>query len=159
MRNLRTNLLKGVARMTGNTGAPKYEFSEQENRLMSGLSRALSKFGIAVLVAGLLFVAYLLVSFIDPFPILNVGTVRGIVLSAIDYALWILIALLVIYLSITIMKLAVPIRLIAETQGADVGHLMSFIADLTRICKLFTVSLIVICIIIVISLVLMILVF
>jgi hypothetical protein len=145
--------------MINRSESAKYEFSDTENSLMSGLSGALKKLGLWTLAGGLLFVVYLLVSFIDPFPILKVSSLRETVLAAVDYALWVCIALVVVYVSITIMRLSHPIRLIAETRGADVHHLMEFIAALTGICRMLTTSLIVICIIMLASLALAILVF
>ena len=79
--------------------------------------------------------------------------------TAIDYILWIIIALLVIYLSIMIVRLAKPIRLIADTAGADITHLMEFLTELTRLALVSYIALIGICVLLAISLVLLILVF
>lgn len=137
----------------------KYEFTEEENLLLSGLARGLLKLGVAVLVAGMLLVLYIVISFFDPVPLLSISDTKYAVLSTADYALWVLISVLVIYLSVTVIKLSVPIRLITKTTGTDISYLMSFVKSLTRIAGLSFVSLIAICILLLISLVLMILVF
>jgi hypothetical protein len=84
-----------------------FRIRKSENELLLGLSRDLTRLGIAVLVAGVLLVLYLVVSFIDPSAVLQVSDARHTLLSVIDYAVWGLIALLVIYMSVTIIKLAV----------------------------------------------------
>ena len=137
----------------------KYEFTGGENLLLSGLARGLLKLGVAVLVAGMLLVLYIVISFFDPVPLLSISDTKYAVLSAADYALWVLISILVIYLSITVIKLSFPIRLITKTTGTDISYLMSFVKSLTRIAGLSFMSLIAICILLLISLVLMILVF
>jgi len=137
----------------------KYEFTEEENLLLSGLARGLLKLGVAVLIAGVLLVIYIVISFFDPGALLSISDTKYAVLSAADYALWVLISGLVIYLSITVIKLSVPIRLITKTTGTDISYLMSFVKSLTRIAGLSFMSLIAICILLLISLVLMILVF
>jgi hypothetical protein len=139
--------------------ATKYEFTEEENLLLSGLARGLMKLGVAVLVAGILLVAYIVISFFDPVPLIFISDTKYAVLSAADYALWVLISGLVIYLSVTVIKLSVPIRLITKTTGTDISYLMSFVKSLTRIAGLSFMSLVAICILLLISLVLMILVF
>jgi hypothetical protein len=137
----------------------KYEFSKDENLILLTLSRDLRKLGIAVLIAGLLFVSYLVVSFLDPISLLNVPDTKNTILTAIDYGLWILIALLIIYLSIMVVHLAKPIRLMTETTGADITLLMDFLKDLTRMARLSFVALIVICILLSASLMMLILIF
>ncbi len=137
----------------------KYEFSKDENLILSTLSKDLRKLGIAVLIAGLLFVSYLVVSFLDPISLLNVPDTKNTILTAIDYGLWILIALLIIYLSIMVVHLAKPIRLMAETTGADITLLMDFLKDLTRMARLSFVALIVICVLLSASLIMLILIF
>lgn len=137
----------------------KYEFTEEENLLLSGLARGLLKLGVAVLIAGVLLVFYIVISFFDPMALISISDTKYAVLSAADYALWVLISVLVIYLSITVIKLSVPIRLITKTTGMDISYLMSFVKSLTRIAGLSFMSLIAICILLLISLVLMILVF
>jgi hypothetical protein len=137
----------------------KYEFSKDENLILSTLSKDLRKLGIAVLIAGLLFVSYLVVSFLDPISLLNVSDTKNTILTAIDYGLWILIALLIIYLSIMVVHLAKPIRLMAETTGADITLLMDFLKDLTRMARLSFVALIVICVLLSVSLIMLILIF
>ena len=97
----------------------KYEFSESENLMLSALSRNLKKLGVVVLVAGLLFVAYLIVSFIDPVPLMSISDTKSAV-GAVDYGLWVVIAVLVIYLSITVIRLAGPIGQIVKSSGADI---------------------------------------
>lgn len=137
----------------------KYEFSKDENLILSTLSRDLRKLGIAVLIAGLLFVSYLVVSFLDPISLLNVPDTKNTILTTIDYGLWILIALLIIYLSIMVVHLSKPIRLMAETTGADIVFLMDFLKDLTRMARLSFVALIVICVLLSASLMMLILIF
>jgi hypothetical protein len=137
----------------------KYEFNKDENLILSTLSRDLRKLGIVVLIAGLLFVSYLIVSFLDPISLLNVSDTKSTILTTIDYGLWILIALLIIYLSIMVVHLAKPIRLMAETSGADITLLMDFLKDLTRMARLSFVALIVICVLLSASLMMLILIF
>lgn len=136
-----------------------FEFGKDENLVLSELSLSLRRLGVIVLVAGLFFVAYLVISFIDPVPLLAVSDARNVALASADYALWILIALLVIYLSVMVVRLARPIRLIAETTGADVGHLMEFAKGLTRLSRTCFSALVVICVLMATSLVLLVLVF
>ena len=73
--------------------------------------------------------------------------------------LGILIALVVIYVSITVIRLALPLKLIATTSGKDISHLMEFMQELGRICRVCRVCLIVVCALIAASLVLAIVVF
>lgn len=137
----------------------KYEFSQDENLILDHLSRGLMKLGAMVLTAGLLFVAYLVVSFIDPPSIMEVSEAGHSMLSAADYALWIAISLLIIYLSIMTILLARPIRLIANTAGMDISHLMEFVRSLITVTQISFGSLVVICALILVSLVLTILIF
>ncbi|OPY00936.1 MAG: hypothetical protein A4E61_01821 [Syntrophorhabdus sp. PtaB.Bin184] len=136
-----------------------FEFGSRENELLLGLSRDLTRLGISVLVAGVLFVLYLVVSFIDPSAVLQVSDARHTLLSVIDYAVWGLIALLVIYMSVTIIKLAVPVKMIATTAGLDIAHLMDFVKDLGRLSRVSFASLMVVCVLMVISLFMLVLVF
>jgi hypothetical protein len=136
-----------------------YEFSRDENLLLSALARELMRLGAAVLVAGILLVLYIVVSFLDPVAIFQVSDARHMVLAAVDYALWVVISLLVIYLSATVIRLAGPIRMITRTKGMDLTYLMDFVSRLTHICRLSFGSLIAICVLLVASLVMMILVF
>jgi len=136
-----------------------FEFGSRENELLLGLSRDLTRLGIAVLVAGVLLVLYLVVSFIDPSAVLQVSDARHTLLSVIDYAVWGLIALLVIYMSVTIIKLAVPVKMIATTAGLDIAHLMDFEKDLGRLSRVSFASLMVVCVLMVISLFMLVLVF
>jgi len=69
------------------------------------------------------------------------------------------IALLVVYLSVKVVRLAKPVRLITETTGADMGHLMDFVKDLTRLSQVCFWGILAICVLIVASLVLLVLVF
>ena len=145
--------------MTVTKETTKYEFSKDENLILSILSHDLHKLGIIVFIAGLLFVCYLVISFIDPTSLMRVSDTKNIILATIDYGIWILIALLIIYLSIMVVRLAKPIRLIAETMGADIVHLMDFLKDLTRMARLSFIALIGICVLLSASLVLLILIF
>jgi hypothetical protein len=145
--------------MTDTQGRGKYEFSESENLTLSNLSINLKKLGVVVLVAGLLFVFYLIVSFIDPVALMSISDARSTALGAVDYGLWIIIALLVIYLSVTIIRLAGPIGQIVRTRGADITHLMDFAQDLTNMLRVSFVALVVICLLLAISLLLLVLVF
>lgn len=137
----------------------KYEFSKDENLILSTLSRDLKKLGVVVLIAGLLFVSYLVVSFLDPVSLLNVSEAKNTFLTSFDYGIWILIALLIIYLSIMLVHLAKPIRLMAETTGADISLLMDFLQDLTRMARLSFMALIGICLLLFVSLIMLILIF
>lgn len=140
-------------------GTNKYEFSENENLALSALSKNLHQLGVAILVAGLLFVAYLVVSFIDPIALLSLSDTKSTMLGIVDYGLWIVIAILVIYLSITVIRLAGPIGQIVKTRGADMTHLMNFVGDLTRMLRVSFAALIVVCLLLAVSLVLLVLVF
>ncbi len=145
--------------MAYNENTCKYEFNESENLVFSVLSKHLRRLGVAVLIGGLLFVAYLIVSFIDPISLVEVSATQNMVLSTVDYALWALIALLVIYLSIMTIHMAKPVRLIADTTGADITLLMDFLDHLSRVSGTSFRALIAICILMAASLVLLILVF
>lgn len=145
--------------MTEPLKTSSYEFSEAENRLLTELSRNMYKLGILVLIAGVLFILYLVVSFIDPVPILDVGDTKNITIATLDYLLWGIISVLVIYLSVMVIKLTKPIRLIAQTSGLDISYLMEFVGGLTKMCRLSLWCLSVICVLIALSLVLLILVF
>jgi hypothetical protein len=145
--------------MTDTRGTSKYEFSENEHLTLSALSKNLRKLGVVILVAGLLFVAYLVVSFIDPAALKSISDAKSAMLGVVDYGLWIIIAILVIYLSITIIRLAGPVGQIVKTSGADITHLMDFVQDLTRMLRISFVALIVVCLLQAVSLMLLVLVF
>jgi len=145
--------------MTDTRGTSKYEFSENEHLTLLALSKNLRKLGAVILAAGLLFVAYLVVSFIDPAALKSVSDAKSAMLGAVDYGLWIIIAILVIYLSITIIRLAGPVGQIVKTSGADITHLMDFVQDLTRMLRISFVALIVVCLLQAVSLMLLVLVF
>jgi hypothetical protein len=145
--------------MTDTRGTSKYEFSENEHLTLLALSKNLRKLGVVILVAGLLFVAYLVVSFIDPAALKSVSDAKSAMLGVVDYGLWIIIAILVIYLSITIIRLAGPVGQIVKTSGADITHLMDFVQDLTRMLRISFVALIVVCLLLAVSLMLLVLVF
>jgi hypothetical protein len=140
-------------------GTNKYEFSENENLALSALSDNLHQLGVVILVAGLLFVAYLVVSFIDPIALLSLSDTKSTMLGIVDYGLWIVIAILVIYLSIAVIRLAGPIGQIVKTRGADMTHLMNFVGDLTSMLRVSFSALIVVCLLLAVSLVLLVLVF
>jgi hypothetical protein len=145
--------------MTDTRGTSKYEFSENEHLTLLALSKNLRKLGVVILAAGLLFVAYLVVSFIDPAALKSVSDAKSAMLGVVDYGLWIIIAILVIYLSITIIRLAGPVGQIVKTSGADITHLMDFVQDLTRMLRISFVALIVVCLLQAVSLMLLVLVF
>lgn len=145
--------------MADTQGSSKYEFSENENQPLSALSGNLHKLGVVILVAGILFIAYLVISFIDPTAILSLSDTKSTMLGIVDYGLWIVIAMLVIYLSFTIIRLAGPIGQIVKTSGADINHLMHFVHDLTNMLRISFVALVVICVLLVFSLALLVLVF
>jgi hypothetical protein len=140
-------------------GTNKYEFSENENLALSVLSKNLHQLGVVILVAGLLFVAYLVVSFIDPISLLSLSDTKSTMLGIVDYGIWIVIAILVIYLSITVIRLAGPIGQIVKTRGADMTHLMNFVGDLTSMLRVSFSALIVVCLLLAVSLLLLVLVF
>ncbi len=145
--------------MNETQGIRKYEFSADENLTLNELSRALMKLGVMVLMAGLLFVAYLIVSFLDPPSLMAVTEAGHSMLAAADYAIWIAISLLIIYLSIMTIRLSAPIRLIASTAGMDISHLMEFVGSLITVTRISFGSLIVICALIMASLLMTILIF
>ena len=136
-----------------------YEFCESENLMLSALSRNLKKLGVLVLAAGLLFVAYLIVSFIDPVPLMSISDTKHALFGAVDWGLWGVIAVLVIYLSITLIRLAAPIGQIVESSGADITYLMHFTRDLTRMAGVAFIALIVVCLLLTLSLVFLVLIF
>jgi hypothetical protein len=136
-----------------------YEFNQEENLLLGGLSKGLLRLGGVVLIGGILLVIYIVLSFIDPMALVPVNETKYAILSTADYALWVLISLLVIYLSVTIIRLTGPIRLIIGTSGADMVLLMAFVKRLTTLCRLSFVTLVVICGLLIVSLLMMILVF
>jgi hypothetical protein len=145
--------------MSDTKGTTNYEFSESENLMLAALSKNLQQLGFVVLVAGLLFVAYLIVSFIDPVPLISMSDTKSLLFGTVDYGLWVVIAVLVIYLSITLMRLAGPIGQIVKTSGADITHLMHFAQDMTRMVRVSFVTLIVGCLLLAVSLVFLVLIF
>ncbi len=136
-----------------------YEFSEAENNELSILSRQLGRLGKIMLLAGILLVVYIVLSFVDPQPLFNVSDTKHTVLSAVDFVLWVVISLLVIYVSVAVIRLGRPLGLIVSTKGADIGHLMEFVSDLCRISRLSFLLLGAVCVLLAASLVLMLLVF
>lgn len=136
-----------------------YEFSDEENNRLSRLAKELAKLGKIILLAGVLLIAYIVLSFVDPQSILQLSDAKNVTLAAVDYALWAFIALLVIYLSITVIRLSKPLQLIVSTKGADIGHLMNFVDELCRISRRSFSLLVVVCVLLLVSLGLMILVF
>ena len=136
-----------------------YEFTAEQNSMLSGLAEDLARAGKSILAAGILTAIYIVLTFIDPRELVTVNESGQAFLSAVDYILWILIALLVIYLSVTVIRLAVPLKLIATTSGKDISHLMEFMKELGRICRLCFACLIVICVLIAASLGLAVVVF
>lgn len=145
--------------MTQPAGDKGFEFGAKENELLLKLSKDLTRLGIATLIAGILLVLYLAVSYIDPVAVVQVSEARHTALSFLDYGVWGLIALLVIYMSITIIKLAIPVKMIATTSGLDIPYLMSFVEKLGALSRISFASLMVICGLMIISLIMLILVF
>lgn len=142
--------------------APKlktYEFSEDENYQLSRLARELTRLGKVILLAGVLLIAYIVLSFVDPQSIIQLSDAKSMSLAAVDYGIWAVIALLVIYLSLTVIRLSRPLRLIVSTVGADIRHLMEFVDELCRISRRCFSLLIIVCVLLFLSLGLMILVF
>ena len=145
--------------MTDQNDNARYEFSAHDNQVLLTLSRGLYRLGRLVFVAGLLFVIYLIVAYLDPASVVQISETRSMVLNAVDYGLWVIIALLIIYLSVAVLHLAAPIRLIVETTGADITNLMHFLGDFSRLVRICFVTLAVVCVLMTISLFLLILVF
>ncbi len=145
--------------MTEAQNVRAYEFSEEENSQLSKLAEELARVGKSILLAGILLIAYIVLSFVDPQSLIELSESKHMFLSVIDYALWVFIALLVIYLSITVIHLSKPLRLIVSTKGADIRHLMHFVDDLCRISHRSFVLLVIVCVLLFVSLFLMILVF
>lgn len=141
------------------TAPRKYEFNPDENLVLGNLSKELKRLGILVLIAGLLFIVYLVISFLDPPSLFKMSDASHAILNCIDYALWVLISLLIIYLSAMVIRLAHPLRLIAGTAGKDISHLMEFLTSLVAMSRISFMSLVVVCVLLVASLVMMILVF
>jgi hypothetical protein len=136
-----------------------YEFTAEQNQTLSEVAADLARAGKAILAAGILTAIYIVLTFVDPKEMLLVNEKGRSFLSAVDYAFWILIALLVIYLAITVMRLALPLKLIAGTSGKDISHLMEFMKELGRISRGCFTCLIVICVLLAASLGLAIVVF
>jgi hypothetical protein len=137
----------------------EYEFNKEENKLFLQLSKELLRCGISLFSAGIILVFYIIFSFFDPIPLLAISDNRHLLLSFIDYGLWVFISLLVIYVSMTVIRLSIPIKMIATTSGLDISHLMDFMKNLTSISKISFVSLVIICIFLIASFVMLILVF
>ena len=136
-----------------------HEFTPEQNRTLSHVAAALARAGKAILIAGILTAIYIVLTFVDPRELVNVSENGRAFLTAADYILWVLIALVVIYISTTVMRLAVPLKLIAVTSGKDISHLMEFMTELGRISRVCSTCLIVICILLGASLALAIVVF
>jgi hypothetical protein len=136
-----------------------YEFTVEQNRILSGLAADIARAGKAMLAAGILTAIYIVFAFVDPRELVSVSESGHDFLSAVDYILWIFIALLVAYVSSTVIRLAVPLKLIATTSEKDISHLMEFLKELGRICRVCFTCLIVICVLLAASLGLAIVVF
>lgn len=136
-----------------------YEFTTEQNQILSGVAADLARAGQAILAAGILTAIYIVLTFVDPRELVVVSESGHAFLVAADYVLWVLIALVVIYVSIMVIRLAMPLKLIATTSGKDISHLMEFMQELGRICRVCRVCLIVVCVLIAASLVLAIVVF
>jgi hypothetical protein len=145
--------------MTEPVDPGKYEFNPSENRVLLTLSRDLHRLGLFILLTGVLFIIYLVVAYLDPAALMDLSEAKTAMMNAIDYGLWIIIALLVIYLSIMVVRLARPVRRIAETSGADMVNLMKFLMDLTRLVRICFNTLMVVCILMLGSFLLLIVVF
>ena len=137
----------------------KYEFSAGENKVLRTLFKDLHGLGLLMGVIGLLFTVYLLVAYFDPASLMPVSESRSMILNAVDYGLWIIIALLIVYVSASVMHLARPIRQIVETKGADMENLWHFLNDLTRMVAICFYALILVAILMMVSLLLLIFVF
>ena len=136
-----------------------YEFTVEQNRILSSVATDLARAGKAILAAGVLTAVYIILTFFDPRELITVSESGQAFLAAADYMLWVLIALLVIGVSFAVIRLAAPLKLIATTSGKDVSHLMEFMKELGRICRLCSTCLIVICVLLAASLGLAIVVF
>ncbi|MDQ5984769.1 MAG: hypothetical protein CSYNP_00465 [Syntrophus sp. SKADARSKE-3] len=142
--------------MKGIIDCGKYEFSPVENNVLLALSKGLHRLGFLVFAVGTLFTVYLLVAYFDPG---DISSERQMILNAVDYGLWIIIAILVIYLSIMIVRLAWPLKQIVETTGADMAYLMSFLQELISMVRTCFLTLIVVCVLMMVSLLMLIFVF
>ncbi len=136
-----------------------YEFTAEQNRILSRVAAELARAGKAILAAGILTAIYILLTFFDPRELILVSESGHAMLAAADYILWVFIALLVIYISITVIRLAVPLKLIATTSGKDISHLMEFMQELGRISRVCFSCLIVVCVLLAASIGLAIVVF
>ena len=145
--------------MTQPAGDKGFEFGAKENELLLRLSKDLTRLGIATLITGILLVLYLAVSYVDPAAVVEVSEARHTALSFLDYIVWGLIALLIIYMSVTIIRLAVPVRMIVTTTGLDITYLMNFVESLGTLSRVSFASLMVICVLMIVSLIMLILVF
>jgi len=137
----------------------EYEFNEEENRLFLRLSKELLRCGFSLLAAGVILIFYIVFSFFDPIPLVSISDNRHLLLSFVDYGLWVFISLLVIYVSITIIRLSTPIKMIAVTSGLDVSYLMDFMKNLAGISKISFVSLMIVCVLLIASFIMLVLVF
>lgn len=136
-----------------------YEFTVEQNRILSSVATDLARAGKAILAAGVLTAVYIILTFFDPRELITVSESGQAFLAAADYMLWVLIALLVIGVSFAVIRLAAPLKLMATTSGKDISHLMEFMKELGRICRLCSTCLIVICVLLAASLALAIVVF
>jgi len=136
-----------------------YEFTAEQNRILSGVAKDLGRAGKAILAAGILMAIYIVLTYVDPRELVTVNESGQAFLSEVDYFLWALIALLVIGVSFAVIRLAVPLRLIATTSGKDISHLMEFMKEPGRNSRLYSTCLTVICVLLGASLGLAIVVF
>ena len=136
-----------------------YEFTAEQNRILSSVAADLARAGKAILAAGILTAIYIILTFFDPRELITVSESGQAFLAAADYLLWVIIALLVIGVSFAVIRLAAPLKLMATTSGKDVSHLMEFMKELGRICRVCSTCLIVICVLLAASLALAIVVF
>jgi hypothetical protein len=123
-----------------------YEFTAEQNRILSGVATDVGRAGKAILAAGVLTAIYIVLTFLDPQELVAVSETGRAFLSAVDSILWIIIAIIVIYVSITVLRMAIPLKLIATTSGKDISHVMEFVQELGRVCRVCFKCVIAICV-------------
>jgi hypothetical protein len=102
--------------------APQYEFGEAENAVIGNLGSKMSFVGLFMLGIGLFFFGTAMVRWVQSQE-LEVGVL--------------FLALLFIVVGIPTHRAGREFRLVADTQGKDISHLMGAIDNLLRLYRLF----------------------
>ncbi len=120
------------------------EFGTKDNELILKLAKDLVRLGVAVLVAGILLMAYSVFSYLGaPILLSTEEILRG------------LTALFIIFISMIVFRLAVPMKMIATTSTLHTEYFMSFVKNLRILSGVSIAGLIFFCCLIIINILLL----